>query len=180
MGFNTTFDLQPTKELKVPGLIYVEVNAINSRTSTTVYFEVDTPAGQPLHGFRGLVQLVTHYQHSSDFQCLRATTMARNFADSEAGSPSIAASLEQEAAAVLIACIAVYKDEVEDLPDVLRWLDRMLIRRPLMSYTFETPSQPVLLDSGSIKHGVILLLDTFFHILIFHRESVAQWRKQGW
>ena len=36
-----------------------------------------------------------------------------------------------------------------------------------MSYTFDTPPMPVLLDSVSIKHDVILLLDTFFHILIF-------------
>ena len=39
---------------------------------------------------------------------------------------------------------------------------------------------PVLLDSVSIKPDVILLLDTFFHILIFHGETVAQWRKTGY
>jgi len=56
---------------------------------------------------------------------LRATTIARNFA--EAGSPSIAASFDQEVAAVLMARIAVFKTEIDDSPDVLRWLDRMLI-----------------------------------------------------
>jgi protein transport protein SEC23 len=55
-----------------------------------------------------------------------------------------------------------------------------MIQPTLMSYTFDTPPQPVLLDSVSIKHDVILLLDTFFHILIFHGELVAQWRKQGY
>ena len=50
----------------------------------------------------------------------------------------------------------------------------------LMSYTFDQPPQPVLLDSVSIKPDVILLLDTFFHILIFHGETVAQWRKAGY
>jgi hypothetical protein len=49
-----------------------------------------------------------------------------------------------------------------------------------MSYTFDTPPSPVLLDSMSIKPDVILLLDTFFHILIFHGETVAQWRKAGY
>lgn len=49
-----------------------------------------------------------------------------------------------------------------------------------MSYTFDTPPQPVLLDSVSIKPDVILLLDTFFHILIFHGETIAQWRKAGY
>ena len=49
-----------------------------------------------------------------------------------------------------------------------------------MSYTFDTPPQPVLLDSVSIKPDVILLLDTFFHILIWHGETIAQWRKAGY
>lgn len=55
-----------------------------------------------------------------------------------------------------------------------------MIQPTLMSYTFDTPPQPVLLDSVSIKPDVILLLDTFFHILIFHGETVAQWRKAGY
>jgi protein transport protein SEC23 len=177
---------------------------------------------------------------------LRVTTIARNFA--EAGSPSIAASFDQEAAAVLMARIAVFKAEIDDSPDVLRWLDRMLIRlcqkfadyrkedptsfrladnfsiypqfmfhlrrsqflqvfnnspdetafyrhilneedvnnslimiQPtLMSYGLDTAPQPVLLDSVSIKPDAVLLLDTFFHILIFHGETVAQWRKAGY
>jgi protein transport protein SEC23 len=46
-----------------------------------------------------------------------------------------------------------------------------------MSYI---PLQPILLDSVSIKHNVILLLNTFFHILIFHEELVVQWQKQGY
>ena len=38
----------------------------------------------------------------------------------------------------------------------------------------------MLLDSVSIKPDVILLLDTFFHILIFHGETIAEWRKAGY
>lgn len=56
----------------------------------------------------------------------------------------------------------------------------IMIQPTLMSYTFDVPPQPVLLDSVSIKPDVILLLDTFFHILIFHGETVAQWRKAGY
>ena len=55
-----------------------------------------------------------------------------------------------------------------------------MIQPTLMSYTFDVPPQPVLLDSVSIKPDVILLLDTFFHILIFHGETVAEWRKAGY
>ena len=46
----------------------------------------------------------------------------------EGGSQEIPASFDQEAAAVLMARIAVFKSELDDGPDVLRWFDRMLIR----------------------------------------------------
>jgi protein transport protein SEC23 len=56
----------------------------------------------------------------------------------------------------------------------------IMIQPTLMSYTFDTDPHPVLLDSVSIKPDVILLLDTFFHILIFHGETIAQWRKANY
>ena len=56
----------------------------------------------------------------------------------------------------------------------------IMIQPTLMSYTFDTEPHPVLLDSVSIRPDVILLLDTFFHILIFHGETVAQWRKANY
>ncbi|KAG2365936.1 hypothetical protein BDR07DRAFT_1397703, partial [Suillus spraguei] len=206
MGFNATFDVQTAKELKVSGLIghaisigkksacvgeteigmgqtsAWRINSITPRTSAAIYFEVVTPAGQPLSpGSRGLIQFVTHHQHSSGQMRLRVTTIARNFA--EANSPSIASSFDQEAAAVLMARIAVFKAEIDDSPDVLRWLDRMLIRlcqkfvdyrhilneedvnnslimiQPtLMSYTFDVEPQPVLPFSSSTPS--ILLFST--------------------
>ena len=124
--------MQTTKELKVSGLIgdaisagkksacvgeteigigqtsAWKLNSITPRTSTAVYFEVVTPAGQPLQpGSRRLIQFVTHYQHSSGQQRLRVTTIARNFV--EAGSPAIAAAFDQEASAVLMARIVVLR-----------------------------------------------------------------------
>ena len=56
----------------------------------------------------------------------------------------------------------------------------IMIQPTLMSYGFEGPPQPVLLDSMSIRPDVVLLLDTFFHLLIFHGETIAQWRKAGY
>ncbi|KAI6021898.1 hypothetical protein BKA83DRAFT_4520858 [Pisolithus microcarpus] len=245
MGFNATFDVQTTKELKVSGLIgHVisagkksacvgeteigigqtsawRLNAITPRTSTAMYFEVATLAGQALQpGSRGLIQFMTHYQHSSGRQHLRVTTIACNFAES--GSPSIAASFHQEAAAILMAEISVFKAEIDDSPDILHWLDCMLIRlcQKFADYWKEDPSSFRLSDNFSIypqfmfhlrrsqflqvfnnspdetafygykrlaiqptshvihfqppiKVDVILLLCTFFHILIFHGEVVA-------
>ncbi|KAH9974804.1 hypothetical protein BGW80DRAFT_1559768, partial [Lactifluus volemus] len=55
---------------------------------------------------------------------LRVTTIARNFA--EAGSPGIAASFDQDATAVLVAHIAVFKAEIDDSPDFLRGLRRSI------------------------------------------------------
>lgn len=274
MGFNATFDVQTTKELKISGLIghaisankksgcvgeteigiggtsAWKVAALSPRTSLGVYFEVvagSSGASQPVApNARGLIQFVTHYQHSSGQFRLRVTTVARNFADT--GSPQLGMLFDQEAAAVLMARIAVFKAEMDDSPDVLRWLDRMLIRlcqkfaeyrkedpssfrltdkfsiypqfmfhlrrsqflqvfnnspdetafyrhtlneedvnnslimiQPtLMSYSLDAPPEPVLLDSVSIKPDVILLLDTFFHILIFHGTTIAEWRKAGY
>lgn len=100
--------------------------SLTDKTSLAVYFEVVTPAGQPASNSRGLVQFVTHYQHPSGVYRLRVTTVARNFA--EGGAPSIAQQFDQEASAVLMSRIAVFKAEIDDSPDVLRWLDRMLIR----------------------------------------------------
>jgi protein transport protein SEC23 len=56
-----------------------------------------------------------------------------------------------------------------------------MIQPTLDSYSLEQEgSQPVLLDSASIQPTHILLLDTFFHILIFHGETMAEWRKAGY
>ena len=48
-----------------------------------------------------------------------------------------------------------------------------------MSYTFDTPPQPMPLDDVSIKHDVVLLLDTFFHNLIFHGNKVRNSGNKG-
>ncbi|KAG2354379.1 hypothetical protein BDR07DRAFT_1429690 [Suillus spraguei] len=216
MGFNATFDVQTAKELKVSGLIghaisigkksacvgeteigmgqtsAWRINSITPRTSAAIYFEVVTPAGQPLSpGSRGLIQFVTHHQHSSGQMRLRVTTIARNFA--EANSPSIASSFDQEAAAVLMARIAVFKAEIDDSPDVSRWLDRMLIRlcQKFVDYRHilneEDVNNSLIMIQLDVVHIrcrapaclAILLLDTF-HTLIFHGETVAQWRKAGY
>lgn len=40
----------------------------------------------------------------------------------------MSAGFDQEAAAVLMSRLAVFRAENDDGPDVLRWVDRMLIR----------------------------------------------------
>ena len=57
-----------------------------------------------------------------------------SWADASTNLQHISAGFDQEAAAVLMARIAVYRAETDDGPDVLRWLDRMLIR--LVSFNY--------------------------------------------
>ena len=57
------------------------------------------------------------------------TTIARNWADPSTALQHIQASFDQECAAVLMGRMAVWRAETQDDgPDVLRWVDRMLIR----------------------------------------------------
>lgn len=56
------------------------------------------------------------------------TLSITTFSMVEGSSDEIANSFDQEAAVVVISRIAVFKALVDDAEDVLRWLDRMLIR----------------------------------------------------
>ncbi|CAK9297006.1 unnamed protein product [Gordionus sp. m RMFG-2023] len=56
----------------------------------------------------------------------------------------------------------------------------IMIQPILYSYSFQGPPEPALLDSSSIKPDRILLMDTFFHVLIYHGESIDSWIKSGY
>ena len=154
MAFNANLEVLTTKELKVTGLIGHAVSnnkksvsvgetecgigntcswkmcGIDPESSYGIYFEIAGQGGpnQMQAGpQKGMMQFLTYYQHSAGQFHLRVTTVARNLSG-PSGDPAIAQSFDQEAAAVLMSRIAVFKAEVDDGPDVLRWVDRMLIR----------------------------------------------------
>lgn len=56
----------------------------------------------------------------------------------------------------------------------------IMIQPILYSYSFNGPPEPVLLDSSSILDDRILLMDTFFHILIYKGKSIAEWFAMGY
>jgi len=57
----------------------------------------------------------------------------------------------------------------------------VMIQPALLQYTFdEGPPQPVQLDANSLRGNVILLLDTFFHIVIWRGEQVQAWYDAGY
>jgi len=44
----------------------------------------------------------------------------------------------------------------------------VMMQPSLICYSFQAGPHPVLLDAASVRPDVVLLLDTFFHVLIFH------------
>eukprot|EP01029_Cantina_marsupialis_P024627 TRINITY_DN63808_c0_g1_i1.p1 TRINITY_DN63808_c0_g1~~TRINITY_DN63808_c0_g1_i1.p1 ORF type:complete len:793 (-),score=233.05 TRINITY_DN63808_c0_g1_i1:146-2524(-) len=55
------------------------------------------------------------------------------------------------------------------------------IQPSLFSYNIHQEGGiPVDLDAGSVKPDSILLLDTFFRVVVFHGTTVAQWREAGY
>jgi len=273
MAFNGIIEIQTGKEIKVSGAIghcssinkkspYVAETEIgmgntsawrmcgsDNNATIAFYFEIvnqhtnSIPPGQ-----KGLVQFTTSYQNVKGEKILRVTTVAHSWADPSAGNQPIISGFDQEAAAVIMARIAVYKAETEESSDILRWLDRMLIRlvskfaeyrkddpgsfhlstnftiypqfmfhlrrscflqvfnnspdetaffrymlnrenvsnslvmiQPtLEAYSLQGPLSPVLLASTSVQPDKILLLDTFFRIIIFYGETIANWRNAGY
>ena len=229
-------------------------------TTIAVYFDISNTGNVP-EGKRRCIQFLTRYLHSNGRTRVRATTLIGNWynqpntpkddvrAERQAmiNSP-VRMSFDQEAAAVLTARMAVQQTETDQVGDVLRWVDRSLIRlcakfaeyepdnpqsfrlspefslypqfmfhlrrsqflqvfnsspdeaayyryiltrenttnslvmiQPtLLSYSFNGPPQAAMLDAESVRPDTILLLDTFFHVVVFHGETIAAWREQGY
>lgn len=272
MGFAGTLEVLTTREARVCGAIgpcsslrrgspcvseteigeggtYAwSMGAMTPNTTVALYFEVANKDAALTPGKRRFLQLVTRYQHSSGSYRMRVTTVSGAWHSDPANTAALGASFDQEAAAVLMARIACYRTQTEELGDILRWLDRSLIRlcarfgdyhkdtpdsfrlspefsiypqfmfhlrrsqflqlmnnspdesayyrmvlnaenttnslvmiQPaLLSYSFQGPPQPVLLDVTAIRPDNILLLDTFFHVVVHHGETIATWRQQGY
>ena len=57
----------------------------------------------------------------------------------------------------------------------------IMIQPLLYEYTPENPSaNPVFLDLNSMKNDVVLLLDTFFYVVVWHGIDVVKWREEGY
>ncbi|KVH88088.1 Gelsolin domain-containing protein [Cynara cardunculus var. scolymus] len=56
----------------------------------------------------------------------------------------------------------------------------VMIQPSLISYTFNSGGEPALLDVASIAPDRILLLDSYFTVVVFHGSTIAQWRKAGY
>lgn len=56
----------------------------------------------------------------------------------------------------------------------------VMIQPSLISYSFHSGPEAALLDVVSISADKILLLDSYFTIVVFHGSTIAQWRKAGY
>ena len=199
------------------------------------------------------VQLLTTYIAGDLSTRLRVTTFTKKVIDINVQSPNldlIGNGFDQEAAAVLITRMGIVKNyEGEDSREVLKWIDKILIRlmskfakymkgnpnsfklsdnfnyfpqfmfylrrssfiqyfnespdentyyktlimyetvsnctimiQPLLfEYTPENPqANPVFLDLNSMKNDVVLLLDTFFYVVVWHGIDVVKWREENY
>ncbi|CAM9404050.1 unnamed protein product [Discosporangium mesarthrocarpum] len=275
MGFGATMEVLTSREFKVAGCIgpcrslekkgpsvaetaigeggtYAwSLGGIMPSTTLAVYFEVtnNTAESLPAHKRRFIQQFITQYQQAGGKYRLRATTLCGGWHADPNNLHPLTMGFDQEAAAVLISRIAVHRTETEEVGDIMRWLDRSLIRlcskfaqykkdKPdsfrladefsmypqymfhlrrsqflqffnsspdessyyrgilckettasslvmlqpsLLSYSFQASyTQPAMLDAASVRPDTILLLDTFFHVVIFHGETIGAWREQGY
>ncbi len=153
MGFNVVTDVQTSREVKICGALgccasgnkksaivseqqTVGVSGTSSwrqcvaspSSSIAIIFEIISQHNQPIPpGQLRYTQLVTTYVHSSGESRMRVTTQAQNWVAPEA-TVELASSFDQETAAAVMARWAVSKTDSEDYSDVLRWLDRTLIK----------------------------------------------------
>lgn len=56
----------------------------------------------------------------------------------------------------------------------------VMIQPSLISYSFHSAPEPALLDVAAIAADRILLLDSYFTVVVFHGATIAQWRNAGY
>ncbi|KYQ89559.1 putative transport protein [Tieghemostelium lacteum] len=236
-------------EIGLGGTSHWKIGGLDQNSTFAFYFEITNQHTNPIPQDQpGLIQFITSYQNNLGKRIMRVTTVKREWSDPQASIPLLANGFDQETSAVLMARLAVFKAETDELPDITKWLDKMLIRlvskysehrkddpssfnlapnfsiyphfmfhlrrspflqafnnspdessfyrfmlnrenvsnslvmiQPtLEKYSFDGPPTPVVLSATSISFDTILLLDTFFCVLIFHGEKIAKWRKAGY
>jgi len=146
MAFNGILEVKTSREMKVSGGIgacvsmgvrnqYVSDTEIGTggtaqwkfcslspSTSIALYFDVVQVQAVAQAQQRGYIQFITQYQSSDGYRHVRVSTVARNFGANDY-------AFDQESACVLVARMACHRAQVESNgPDILRWLDRNLIR----------------------------------------------------
>lgn len=199
---------------------------------------------------KAIIQIVTQYIGGDRSHHLRVTTVQKQIVGSLLNNTNalsqIGQSFDQEAATVMIARMAVHKGATEEIGEILKWVDKSLIKiiskfahfrkddiksfklspqfsyfpqflfylrrsrfiqhfnaspdeisyykthvmkenvnnstimiQPMLfAYTADSPEPtPVFLDVESMKPETVLLMDSFFTVVVWHGEEVCVWRE---
>ncbi|KAL2506644.1 Sec23/Sec24 protein transport family protein [Abeliophyllum distichum] len=149
MCFNATIEIVTTKDVKISGALgpctsmrkmnnsvgnkeigeggtYIwKLGTVTSKTCIAFFFELgDEHNIQSSSVF--FIQFITRYRYGNMGIRKRVTTVSRRWAGKH--SPDIAAGFDQEVAASVMARLAIHRTERSYAHDVVRWLDKMLIR----------------------------------------------------
>jgi protein transport protein SEC23 len=164
MAFMAQFQILTSKEFKVSGAIgncssldrknnaigkkvvgigdtsAWSLGALDRNTTLALYFEMAFANPDDLRGARqGYVQFLTTYRGASGKTFLRVTTVSKTFANhaDQQGKGYLRSGFDQEAAAVLVSRLAVWKSQTETISEVRNYLDRTLIKacKTFASYT---------------------------------------------
>ncbi|CAI9295005.1 unnamed protein product [Lactuca saligna] len=83
--------------------------------------------------------------------------------------------------------VQVFNDSVDETAYFRMMLNResisnatVMIQPSLISYSFNSFPSPTLLDVASISAGRILLLDSYFSVVVFHGMTISQRRNNGY
>lgn len=149
MNFDATIEIVTTKDVKICGALgpcvslrkknglvsesevgeggtfMWKLNTLTEKTCIAFFFQVsDEHKIQPGSAF--LIQFITRYRQGNMGLRKRVTTAARRWVGNH--STDIAAGFDQEAAASVMARLAILRAETCHARDVIRWLDDTLIR----------------------------------------------------
>ncbi|XP_058105478.1 protein transport protein SEC23 G [Magnolia sinica] len=210
MNFDATIDIVTTKEVKICGALGPcvslqrknssvsehevgqggtsswKLGTLTSKTCIAFFFQAShDQKDQP--GAVFFIQFMTRYRHGNSGIRLRVTTAARRWVGPR--SAEIAAGFDQEAAASVMARLTIHRAEQCYARDVIRWLDKMLIRfaSKFGEYVQEDPSSFRLSSNFSLYPQFMYYLrrsqfvdvfnsspdETAFFRLMLNREGVV-------
>lgn len=270
LGLNATFEVITSPSWKVQGVIGPCIGTgklsksvadfeiglggtcewttcmLDATTTFAIYYDSSPTNSEVLRRPMRHTQIVTRYEIGREKRT-RVTTLAVAQRENPSQTELIEA-FDQETAAVLLARQAIFKTDSAPLFDVLRWLDRTLVRAvsrfgqytrnmpetlqlpnqfvyfpgfiyhlrrsgylqvfnsspdesaiirlqllkssvpdsivqiqpTLYSYRLDAAPEPVMLDSKAIQADNILLLDTFFEVLVHYGSAITAWKKAGY
>ncbi|KAL3507749.1 hypothetical protein ACH5RR_033131 [Cinchona calisaya] len=210
MCFDATIELVTTKDVKISGALgpcaslqkknssvsdkgigesgthLWKLGSLTNKTCIAFFFEVGNEQNvQPNSAF--FIQFITQYRYGNMGIRKRVTTAARRWVGSR--SPEIAAGFDQEAAAAVMARLAIHRTRRDFARDVISWLDKKLIlfASKFGEYVQEDPSSFRLASNFSLYPQFMYHLrrsqfidvfnctpdETAFFRLMLNREGVV-------